>query len=263
MLQTNDALQSAGNRHPSVSLIMPAYNLGEKIESSINVSRQVLDGLSLNYEIIVVDDGSRDDTYRRVKDMSDNRIKLIRNPDNMGKGFSFKRGVELATGDYIVLSDADAEIDSFKIASYLKALQHHDLVIASKRLRSSIYNAPAMRKLLSAVFNAVVDIMMGMRFSDTQTGLKAFRSDGIKKIMKFVTVKRYAFDVEILVVAKLLNLKTLEMPVMVNLNKMFRVRNIMYMVIDILGIFYRYRIIRWYQQNLSKVDPDYVPIVRI
>src|SRR5580692_4077893 len=131
MLQTDSPLKSAGDLRPIVSLIMPAYNLGENIESSINASRRVLDGLALNYEIIVIDDGSSDNTRQRVEDMSDNRVKLIRNPDNMGKGFSFKRGVERATGDYVVLSDADAEIDSFKIVSYLNALQHHDLVIAS------------------------------------------------------------------------------------------------------------------------------------
>jgi glycosyltransferase involved in cell wall biosynthesis len=248
---------------PSVSLILPAYNLGDRIEQTINTARRTLSAFVLNYEIIVIDDGSSDDTYERAKSLSDDRVKVIRNPVNQGKGYSFKRGVEEATCTYIMLSDADMDINMSKIISYINALRLYDIVVASKRNRQSTYKAPLARKFLSAAFNALVDAMMGLNVSDTQTGLKAFKTDSIKRIMQFVTVKRYAFDVEMLVVAKLLDLKIVEMPVSVNLDKMFRVKNILYMMVDLLGIYYRYRIIKWYQKNLSNASPKYKPIVRI
>lgn len=261
--QDGGAVEPQGMWHPEISLIMPAYNLGDKIESAILAAKETLDKLRRDYEIIVIDDGSFGNTYQRAKTSSDRRIKFVRNSVNQGKGFSCRRGVELAGGDFVVLSDADLEIDIHTIASYLNALRDHDVVIASKRHPLSSYDAPLMRRLLSASFNAVVKIMMGLKCSDTQTGLKAFRSDEIKKIMKFVSVKRYAFDVEVLVVAKLMNLRTIEMPVSIKLGRRFKVRSVMYMVIDLLGIFYRYRVIRWYQQNLSNGSPSYRPIVKI
>ncbi|MDG6925606.1 MAG: glycosyltransferase family 2 protein [Nitrososphaerota archaeon] len=256
-------LQSLLVEQPKISLIMPAYQLADKIEASIFHAKQMLEQLMQNYEVIVVDDGSVDATYENASRLSDDRVKVIRNSKNQGKGYSFKRGIEESTGAYVILSDADMDVNPSKIALYLEALKKHDIVVASKRLPSSSYSAPLVRKFLSASFNALVDVMMGLRISDTQTGLKAFRSDAIKRIMQFVSVKRYAFDVEVLVVGKLLGYGTIELPVSVSLSKRFSLRNVMYMLIDLLGIFYRYRIIRWYQKNLSTATPTYKPIVRI
>lgn len=241
---------------------MPAYNLGDRIELSIRAATKVLGALVSDYEIIVIDDGSSDDTYERVMRISDSHIRVFRNAINRGKGFSFKRGVEEAACTCLILSDADMDVRS-NVLSYVGALREYDMVIASKRNHLSTYEAPLMRKFLSAAFNALVDAMMGLKVSDTQTGLKAFKTDSIKRIMQFVTVRRYAFDVELLVVAKLLDLRIVEMPVSVKLDKMFKAKNILYMLVDLLGIFYRYRIIKWYQKNLSNSTPKYQPIVRI
>jgi hypothetical protein len=120
-----------------------------------------------------------------------------------------------------------------------------------------------MRKFLSLTFNATVKILTGVRVADSQTGLKAMRGTHFKKIMKVISVKRYAYDVEILAVAQMMKLKTAELPVKIEQSSGFSKKAVMYMVIDLLGITYRLRIRRWYQSNLAVVDPKYKPLLRL
>jgi hypothetical protein len=159
--------------------------------------------------------------------------------------------------------DSDSEIDSDHIGAYVKALEDYDMVIASKRSPYSEYRAPIMRKILSASFNILVKLLVGIKYSDTQAGLKAFRRDAFEKIMRMGLVKRFAFDVELLALASLLKLRVAEAPVKINLNVGFSRRSIMYMLIDLLGITYRLRVLRWYQNNLNREAAKYRPIIRI
>ena len=142
------------------------------------------------------------------------------------------------------------------------ALRHEDLAIGSKRHPNSRVESPAERKLLSACFNYLARFLTGIKYSDTQSGLKAFRTSSLKRIMPLVSVKRYAFDVEILTVASLLKMKVVEMPVRIQLSARFRVRSVLRMLVDLLGITYRLRIKRWYQRNLHNGSAEYSPILR-
>ena len=246
-----------------ISVIMPAYNLQGKISNSINTVDKILRNITKDYEIIVIDDGSTDNTYQEIVSNGNKRVIPLRNAINMGKGFSVRRGVLRSTGEYIIMLDADMEIKYSDIISYIKALKYYDIVIASKRHPKSTYDAPIMRKIASFAFNALVNILTGVRVSDTQSGLKAFRAKPAKIIMRIILVKRYAFDVEVLAIAKLLNLKICEMPVKIKLCKRFPLKQILYMLIDLLGITYRLRIIKWYQQNLNKIKAKYKPIIKL
>lgn len=208
----------------------------------------------MSYEIIVVDDGSSDNTYKKVKALEDGEsIRVLKNGVNVGKGFSIKKGVVVAKGKYTVFIDADLEIDPIQIKKFVTALEKVDVVVASKRHPNANYEAPLIRKFLSFCFHLLVIFLAGIRVSDTQSGLKAFRTSAIKKVMKVVTVKRYAFDVEVLAVAQLLKLRVAEVPVKIKLGKLFSVKAAINMFVDLLGVTYRLRVIKWYQENLNKL----------
>ena len=99
--------------------------------------------------------------------------------------------------------------------------------------------------------------------ADSQTGLKTIRGTHFKKIMKVISVKRYVYDVEILAVAQLMKLRVAEFPMRIEQSPGFNRKAVIYFVIDLLGIVYRLRVLRWYQQNLSTTQPEYKPVLRI
>ena len=237
----------------SLSIILPAYNVEDSIEDCVKNARRHMESLGVeDYEIIAVDDGSKDGTLQRLLKLgSAGNVKVLSNGINIGKGFAVKKALKHVTGNYSIVVDGDMEIDPKQIKRCLKALKHYDIVIASKRHVQSHYKAPFIRKFLSVGFNILVKILTGLRFGDTQSGLKAFRTNAFKKIMRVVSVKRYAYDVEVLLVAKLLNVRIAEMPIHIEQNSGFSLRAILQMFIDLLGITYRFRIMKWYQKNLE------------
>jgi len=236
-----------------VSVIMPAYNLENIIQKSVEKVANMLNALNMNYEIIIVDDGSSDNTYRKALEITSENVKVLRNKINMGKGYSVKKGIKASHGEYVLMLDADMEIEIKNIKNIIDLLSFNDIVIASKRHPMAEYKAPLIRKILSVGYNNLVKLLTGVNISDTQTGLKAFKGEKIRYIIEYVTVKRYVFDVEILAIAKLLNLKVVEIPAYIIQGKLFSLRGTFRMFLDTLGIAYRLRIVKWYQKNLGLI----------
>ncbi|MGC8558941.1 MAG: glycosyltransferase family 2 protein [Nitrososphaeria archaeon] len=237
-----------------VSIIMPAYNVERQIKGAIKAIQGIMEEMNLNYEIIVIDDGSHDNTFKEASELSGRSVRVLKNKFNMGKGYSIKKGVFESSKDYVIMLDADMEISPSALKIYLSYLNKFDIVIGSKRQQGSIYRAPLTRKILSIGFNNIVRLLTGINQSDTQTGLKMFRSEHIKRIIKLVVTNRYAFDVEILVIAKLMNLKIGEIPVHIEQRGQFSAKEVMKMFLDLLGIVYRLRVIRWYQKKIYSQD---------
>lgn len=144
----------------------------------------------------------------------------------------------------------------------MKALKDADIAIASKWHPESQVTTPLPRRFLSYAFHILVMLLTGVRVSDTQSGLKAFRLDALRTIMRLLSVKHYAFDVEVLTVASMLKMRIVELPVRIQLGSLFSARHVLRMLIDILRITYRLRVIRWYQRNLHNPQPHYKPIIR-
>ncbi|MBO3799275.1 MAG: glycosyltransferase family 2 protein [Thermoproteota archaeon] len=246
----------------SITIIMPAYELEDRITDAIERVEKTVSALTDEYEIIVVDDGSRDGTYRRALTQARNpHVKVYRHPVNLGKGAAIKTGAMKATMEYTVFLDADMEIDPQGLRRLAEALKHNDLVVCSKRHPDSVYRAPLARKFLSVSFNTLVKLVMGIRLGDTQTGFKAFRTESLRKIIRTIVVKKYAFDVEMLAIANMLNMRIAETPVRIEQKSMFSFKAAMQMLIDLMGIFYRLRVIRWYQKNLENQNPKYKPVL--
>ena len=246
-----------------VSFILPAYNEVDRITAMIQSLHRVAEDSGIDdYEIVVVDDGSTDGTREEALKISDgSHIRICGYKDNIGKGFAVKYGVQCAGGDVIVFLDSDMEIRPSRLSNYVNALRNWDLIIASKRHPESKVETPFMRRFLSYGFHVLVKLLVGVKVSDTQAGLKAGKAEPLRKIFGLLSVKKYAFDVEMLAVAELLQLRIKELPVEIRLRGGFRIRDILRMLIYILGIAYRLRVKRWYQENLHNERPVYEPLI--
>jgi glycosyltransferase involved in cell wall biosynthesis len=236
---------------PLFSIVMPAYNESKNIAQAISDISNQLNASGYKFEIIVVDDGSIDDTYGVVNSLDKKNLKILRFKNNLGKGIALKYGLEHVKGDYVFFIDSDMEIKAKNINHYISALKIFDLVIASKRHPNSSYTAPFFRKFLSIAFQNLVRILDNVRASDTQSGLKAGRIEPLERIFKHLAVKRYAFDVELLTLAQLLKYRFVEMPVNIELNSWFSPVEAFRMFLDLLGIAYRLRITKWYQKRIQ------------
>ena len=211
------------------------------------------------YEIIVVNDGSTDGTRNIVSRISsfDETIRLISYSINMGKGYAIKQGVLHSRGKYVMFLDGDGEISTDVLSKYLEHMATADIVIASKYHPLSVVNVPTSRRFLSKCFHLFVKLMLGIKVSDTQVGLKAGNGDRIRTIFQRVIVRRYAFDAEMLAVAGIMGLKVDELPVQIDLDKSFKKKEIVKMALDVLGVAFRLRVVKWYQNNMEKQRPHY------
>ncbi len=237
--------QEANN--PLISIVMPVYRLSRLITYSIEAVEKVMKVNRYNYEIIIVDDGSPDDTYNYAVTMSKNpSVRIYKLPRNMGKGFALLYGFRKSRGDIVVFFDSDLDIDPRQIPLLINTLRSSqaDIVITSKWHPQSRTIATPLRKFLSRAFYALTRLFLRLKVSDTQTGAKAFRREVLEDIARHLTVKRYAFDVELLTAATARGYKIAEVPALwrIKLTLRFRTREIARMLIDLVALAYRYRV---------------------
>lgn len=241
---------------PELSFVIPAYNEEIFIEDTLGTLDLVVKDKILQYEVVVVDDGSQDKTYTRAKKYAtiNSHVRVLRYLKNTGKGFAVRTGSMETMGDIVVFMDSDMEIDLKTIVDYVEALDKGDIVIASKWHPESKVHIPLVRKILSRSFNVFVKILTDTDLKDTQVGLKVMKRGAVDTIFPRLAVKRYAFDVELLAVANLYGLRIVEMPVSLRLDARFKVKEALRMFIDLLGIAYRLRVLHWYQRQVPVKD---------
>jgi len=235
----------------SISVIIPVYNEESKIHSLLAHIKEILSETLLEYELILINDGSTDNSEHVISEEGklDKRVKVLSYKENKGKGHAVKMGVLNSKGDVVSFLDGDLDISPAQIKNYIRELEGCDLVIASKAHPLSIITAPFVRKMLSKMFSVLVRVAVGINIKDTQSGLKIGNGNALRKIFNVMLVKRYAFDVEMLAIASKLNLKIKESPIEITLDCSFNIREMVKMFIDVLGISYRIRIIRSYQKS--------------
>ncbi len=235
-----------------ISVILPAYNEEDKIGDVINETVKVLDKITDNWEIIVVDDGSKDLTFTIAKEFAknDGRIRAISYGKNMGKGFALKYGFEHSRGDLIVFMDADLDLHPREIKKFIKIMEKEkaDVVVGSKRHTKSKVNYPLKRKILSDSYFFMVKMLFNLNVKDTQVGLKLFKRKVLRDVMPRILVKRYAFDVEVLANAVRKGYKIVEAPVELDFKHSSNInwKEIWRMFVDTLAIAYRMHIKRYY-----------------
>ncbi|MFC1807390.1 dolichyl-phosphate beta-glucosyltransferase [Candidatus Omnitrophota bacterium] len=202
-----------------LSIVIPAYNEQERLPATLSKIHSYFNTKKYEFEVIVVDDGSVDDTKKVALGSSLHdvgKLHILSNRENKGKGFSVKRGMRACAGDYILFSDADLSTpieEVEKLFCYIRS--GFDIAIGSRSIRGSDVKVhqPFYREWMGKAFNLIVQHIVLDGIVDTQCGFKLFRSDAGKDIASLVEVDGFAFDVEILYLAKKLNYKVKEVPV--------------------------------------------------
>ena len=205
-------------RKEFISVVIPAYNESERILSTITSIDEYCERRFQCFEIIVVNDGSRDDTREVVLREKEKTASLRYEgyEENSGKGYAVRRGVMVSAGDIILVSDADL---STPIEEVEKLLAHYDegcdIIIGSRALAESdiVVEQPWWRQFMGKTFNAFVRSLLYMDFKDTQCGFKLFRGACRKDIFERTSVDRFAYDVEILYLARKAGYKIKEVPI--------------------------------------------------
>jgi dolichyl-phosphate beta-glucosyltransferase len=200
------------------SFILPAYNESERLASSLPKVQEYVRQRRLDAEIIVVNDGSKDDTAEIVRKFAavDDCVRLLENPGNRGKGYSVRNGMLHARGDVMLFSDTDLSSPIYEADKLFAAIRNGaDVAIGSRWLQRELQTErqPLMRQLYGRLFNLGLRIVLGLNFKDTQCGFKAFTREAAHVIFPRQHIQRWGFDPEILFLAKKFKLNTVEVPV--------------------------------------------------
>jgi dolichyl-phosphate beta-glucosyltransferase len=206
------------SERPRYSIIVPAYNEKARIGKTLEQLVQHLRAQAWNAEIVVVDDGSRDNTFSIVSDFAaqNPHVRVIQNPGNQGKGYSVRNGMLNARGEILLFTDADLSSPIAEAARLFAALeQGADLAIGSRWLDPSLQfvRQPLKRRIMSRAFNIFLRALLTFPYRDTQCGFKAFTSRAAQMIFPRQRITRWGFDAEILYLAHSLDLKVAEVPV--------------------------------------------------
>lgn len=199
-----------------LSIIVPVFNEAAQIRRNLDLLLEQVARFYSDFEIIVVSDGSTDDTNLNLMSMRHPDIRPLILARNAGKGAAVRAGLQAATGDYILFIDGGMEIHPKEIRIFMGLMELYDcdIVIGSKRHPQSKVDYPVYRRALSYLFQKLVRYLFQINVTDTQVGIKLFRGDVIAAILPYLEINRYGFDLELLSLAKRLGYgEMLEAPI--------------------------------------------------
>ncbi len=226
-----------------ISVVIPAYN--EEIRLARNLPK-IIDFMSQNFkifDIIIVDDGSTDKTVDICKKyLKKCSLVILKNKNNMGKGFSVKKGVLKAKGDYILVTDSDLSTPIEELSKLLEYSKSNDVIIGSRSIDESIVKTRLFKKILGRFSNILISFIV-KDIKDTQCGFKLFNKSVAKKIFSNQTINRWGFDFEILYIAQKIGYSIKEVPVtwIEDINSKVRLIDYPKTLIDLLMILYNIR----------------------
>ncbi len=249
-----------------ISVVVPAFRQGKTIIQDIKNIEDVLKQIRYDYEIIVVIDGKKDDaeTFKAASSCKSTKIKVVGYDKNHGKGYTVRFGMARSSGELIAFIDAGMDLNPNGLSMALEHMEWYnaDIIIGSKRHPVSKINYPLIRRIYSLGYQFLTWLLFGLKVRDTQTGLKIFKRKVLEDVLPRLLIKEFAFDVEMLSVARHLGYKRIfEAPIELTWKGMSTIRSkyIFSMLIDTLAVFYRLRILRYYDNNNKRkwvYDPD-------
>src|SRR5712691_10084413 len=241
-----------------VSVIVPAYREARHIQENLGKLLRELEALGRTYEVVVVSDGNTDETAREAERVISPFIKVIEYNRNMGKGYALRCGIAHSSGELVTFIDADMELDPRYIKGFIAVMESFDCdaVVGSKRHPMSNVHYPPTRRFQSLMYQLLVRTLFRVKVRDTQTGLKLFRREVLEEVVPLLAIKRFAFDLELLVVARQLGYrKVMEAPV--ELSYKFEstadLKATWHVLWDTAAIFYRLRFLRFYANRRAEI----------
>lgn len=201
-----------------LSVVVPVYNEEKRLRKTLSRLGNYLKHHTVSYEILVIDDGSTDRSGEIVREMGQGlNVRLIRHNSNHGKGYAVRKGVLESRGKLIFFTDADLSTPPQEVTRFVKIFNKSqaDILIGSRSVPGSELKIkqPCYRQSMGRVFNWFVKLLTPLRFMDTQCGFKGFRREAALEIFSRAKEKGFAFDVEILLLAKKLGYGIEEIPV--------------------------------------------------
>jgi len=198
-----------------LSIIIPAHNEENRLPNALEQVLGFLERQSFSHEVVVVENGSSDNTFDVAKRFADRyqQIRVIQS--ERGKGAAVKIGMLEAKGGYRFMCDADLSMPVEEIAKFIPpALENVEVAIASREADGAVrYNEPAYRHLGGRGVNFMIQTLILPGLNDTQCGFKCFRADAAEKIFNLQTLQGWSFDIEVLYIAKQFNYRIREIPI--------------------------------------------------
>jgi glycosyltransferase involved in cell wall biosynthesis len=208
----------------SLSLVIPCYNESKRINNLLNALKSFDRQWENPLEIIIVDDGSSDDSVKKIQNSfegifsGNTSFDLLQLNQNQGKGAALKAGVEKSTGDMVLTIDADMAVDPSVLSKWLKILpgntfQENEILIGSREHENSNVKGQPIRRIAGLIFNFIIQLFTNLNLADTQCGFKLYPKNIAKKLFAQLKTKGWAHDIEILNQAKFEQVTILPMPV--------------------------------------------------
>ncbi|HWH15842.1 MAG TPA: glycosyltransferase [Miltoncostaeaceae bacterium] len=240
---------------PHLSVVVPCFRQEAVIADNLREIVRRVEGLGVPFEVVLVSDGSPDETERRASAVEDGRVRVISYDRNMGKGYALRTGSLAARGDWIAWVDSDLDLDPSLLGEFLRIAdaERLDVVVGSKRHPDSRVDYPAKRRAYSWLYQRLVKVLFQLDVRDTQVGMKLFRRRVLHEVLPVVVVKRYAFDLEILAVARSFGASRIaEAPVRLDYRFSgtgMNWRAIAQALWDTAAVFYRLRLLGYYDRR--------------
>ncbi len=251
-----------------LSLIIPVYRQEKSIQKNLRSILGELELLSFPYEVIVVIDGQVDGSWRESEKIKSPYLMVIGYKTNHGKGYAVRFGMAKSKGDIIGFLDAGGDIHADGISMLLAHFQWYnaDIIVGSKRHPVSKIRYPNERKFFSLGYQIIIKLLFGLTIRDSQVGMKLFRREVLEDVLPRLLVKQFAFDIEILAVARHLGYSRIfEAPVELDFTGVSSITNVNFLTVayktlwDTLAVFYRLRFLRYYDtlnKRKWRFDPE-------
>ncbi len=251
-----------------LSLIIPVYKQEKTIARNLRLILLALEKLNFPYEVIVIIDGFVDKSLAEAKKVKSPFLTVAGYPTNHGKGYAVRYGMAKSKGDIIGFMDAGGDLSEQGLSMLLAHYRWYnaDIIIGSKRHLVSKVNYPWFRRILSWVYQMLIQLLFGLAIRDSQVGLKLYRRIVLEDVLPRLLVKQFAFDIEILAVANHLGYTRIyEAPVELNFSRSSSItsHNFWKIVSNMLwetgAIYYRLRILHYYDtvnKRKWRYDPE-------
>jgi glycosyltransferase involved in cell wall biosynthesis len=237
-----------------LSIVVPYYNPGPSLAGNLAAVVQALEATGLSFEVVAVSDGSTDGSPEDIAGMPGERLRRLSLPQHVGKGEALRVGLREGRGRYVGFIDADGDIPAETLGSFVEAIRSEtvDIVVGSKRHPDSDVVYPPVRRLYSWGYQQLVRALFHLHVRDTQTGIKVLRREVLEAVLPQMFEKRFAFDLELLVVARLCGFDRIaELPVRIErrFGSTISLPAVAGIVADTLAIWWRLRVRRLYARS--------------
>lgn len=243
-----------------VTIVVPYFNPGPRFQHNLERLVSVVRDTGVSFEVIAVSDGCTDGSERLARRLGDEgAVRCVDLDANFGKGHALRVGLSQARGRYLGFIDADGDLDPSQLTAFLALMRLYepDIILGSKRHPMSQVHYPPLRRVYSWGYQQLIRVLFRLNVRDTQTGLKLARREVLAAALPRMLEKRFAFDLELIVVARRLGHdRFFEAPVRLGqrFSSTVSSRAVWNTLLDTLAIFYRLRILRYYDRSVPWLE---------